>query len=113
MRETHDTRCARVHTTRCTHNPTPLCFLPDWPGRPAPHRAPPRQPFTPDDHSKVVPLLPIPNRKVKRLRADDSGRSSVKVGHRQALIPKTPLAIASGVLLLQYASVRVSVPDVG
>ncbi|MBP6020731.1 MAG: hypothetical protein KA735_14690, partial [Burkholderiaceae bacterium] len=29
-------------------------------------------------------------RKVKRLRADDSGRTSVKVGHRQALIPKPP-----------------------
>src|SRR4030067_1004142 len=25
-----------------------------------------------DDHSELVPLLPIPNRTVKRLRADDS-----------------------------------------
>ena len=41
----------------------------------------------PDDHSKVVPLLPIPNRTVKRLSADDSADSRVKVGHRQALIP--------------------------
>ena len=39
----------------------------------------------PDDHSEVVPLLPIPNRKVKRLSADDSAGSRVKVGHRQAL----------------------------
>ena len=39
----------------------------------------------PDDHSKVVPLLPIPNRTVKRLSADDSAGSRVKVGHRQAL----------------------------
>ena len=39
----------------------------------------------PDDHSKLVPLLPIPNRTVKRLRADDSAGSRVKVGHRQAL----------------------------
>ena len=39
----------------------------------------------PDDHSKLVPLLPIPNRKVKRLSADDSAGSRVKVGHRQAL----------------------------
>jgi hypothetical protein len=39
----------------------------------------------PDDHSKVVPLLPIPNRTVKRLCADDSADSRVKVGHRQAL----------------------------
>ena len=39
----------------------------------------------PDDHSKVVPLLPIPNRTVKRLSADDSADTRVKVGHRQAL----------------------------
>src|SRR5690606_24934138 len=39
---------------------------------------------------KVVPRLPIPNRTVKRLSADDSGRTSVKVGHRQALIPQNP-----------------------
>ena len=38
----------------------------------------------PDDHSEVVPLLPIPNRTVKRLSADDSAGSRVKVGHRQA-----------------------------
>ena len=38
-----------------------------------------------DDHSKLVPLLPIPNRTVKRLSADDSAGSRVKVGHRQAL----------------------------
>ena len=40
----------------------------------------------PDDHSEVVPLLPIPNRTVKRLSADDSAGSRVKVGHRQATI---------------------------
>ena len=40
----------------------------------------------PDDHSEVVPLLPIPNRTVKRLCADDSAGSRVKVGHRQATI---------------------------
>ena len=44
----------------------------------------------PDDHSEVVPLLPIPNRTVKRFRADDSADSRVKVGHRQAFKPKTP-----------------------
>ena len=45
----------------------------------------------PDDHSEVVPLLPIPNRTVKRLCADDSAVSRVKVGHRQALTaPNTP-----------------------
>ena len=44
----------------------------------------------PDDHSEVVPLLPIPNRTVKRLSADDSADSRVKVGHRQALTAQTP-----------------------
>ena len=39
------------------------------------------RPFMPDDHSEVVPLLPIPNRTVKRLSADDSAGSRVKVGH--------------------------------
>jgi hypothetical protein len=39
----------------------------------------------PDDHSDVVPLLPIPNRTVKRVSADDSADSRVKVGHRQAI----------------------------
>jgi hypothetical protein len=38
----------------------------------------------PDDHSESVPPLPIPNRTVKRLRADDSAATSVKVGYRQA-----------------------------
>ena len=42
----------------------------------------------PDDHSEVVPLLPIPNRTVKRLSADDSADSRVKVGHRQAIYSK-------------------------
>ena len=45
----------------------------------------------PDDHSKLVPLLPISNRTVKRLSADDSADSRVKVGHRQASnSPKRP-----------------------
>ena len=44
----------------------------------------------PDDHSEVVPLLPIPNRTVKRLCADDSADSRVKVGHRQAINPEAP-----------------------
>ncbi len=51
----------------------------------------------PDDHSKLVPLLPIPNRTVKRLRADDSADSCVKVGHRQALmLTKPPLCEQAG-----------------
>ena len=53
----------------------------------------------PDDHSKLVPLLPIPNRTVKRLSADDSAGSRVKVGHRQAITAlKTPTQ-GVGVLL--------------
>ncbi len=61
----------------------------------------PLQPVMPDDHSKVAPLLPIPNRTVKRLRADDSAVSRVKVGHRQAVIAKQPREFnALGVLLL-------------
>jgi hypothetical protein len=37
---------------------------------------------------------------VKRLCADDSGCTSVKVGHRQALIPKRPnIKTCWGVLL--------------
>ena len=49
-----------------------------------------QQPVMPDDHSKLVPLLPIPNRTVKRLRADDSADPCVKVGHRQAVMLETP-----------------------
>ena len=44
----------------------------------------------PDDHSDLVPLLPIPNRTVKRVSADDSADSRVKVGHRQAITVKSP-----------------------
>src|SRR5690606_35976545 len=52
----------------------------------------------PDDHSEVVPLLPIPNRTVKRLCADDSADSRVKVGHRQAVIARRPV-YGRGVLI--------------
>src|SRR6185503_1128019 len=48
------------------------------------------QQVMPDDHSEVVPLLPIPNRTVKRLCADDSADSRVKVGHCQATIRERP-----------------------
>src|SRR5438309_5437651 len=50
-----------------------------------------RQQVKPDDHSEVVPLLPIPNRTVKRLCADDSADSRVKVGHCQAIIQNAPV----------------------
>ena len=62
----------------------------------APERAG-SHPLMPDDHSKLVPLLPIPNRTVKRLCADDSAGSRVKVGHRQALTARIPpLSLWSG-----------------
>ena len=44
----------------------------------------------PDDHSELEPPLPIPNRTVKRLHADDSADTRVKVGNRQAPL-KNPL----------------------
>ena len=44
----------------------------------------------PDGHSKLVPPLPIPNRTVKQLCADDSAATSVKVGYRQACYIKKP-----------------------
>ena len=46
------------------------------------------QQVMPDDHSEVEPLLPIPNRTVKRFSADDSAATRVKVGHRQATLPQ-------------------------
>ena len=42
-----------------------------------------------DDHSELVPLLPISNRTVKRLCADDSVHTYVKVGHRQTPYKQT------------------------
>jgi hypothetical protein len=64
----------------------------------------------PDDHSKLVPPLPIPNRTVKRLRADDSAATSVKVGHRQAVIPKKPHPLMS-VGLFALRSLKKAVQD--
>ena len=60
-----------------------------------------------DDHSELAPLLPIPNRTVKRLCADDSVHTYVKVGHRQtpinrkALLVRAFLFMVSGVDLLE------------
>eukprot|EP01041_Mallomonas_annulata_P024467 gene24467-45230_t len=50
----------------------------------------------PDDHSELVPLLPIPNRTVKRLSANDSADTRVKVGHRQAISQVNPLQKCRG-----------------
>src|SRR5437899_10076650 len=54
----------------------------------------------PGDHSELEPPLPIPNRSVKQLRADDSADTRVKVGHRQALIPQNPQPQRLGVFAL-------------
>ena len=53
----------------------------------------------PDDHSKSVPPLPIPNRTVKRYYADDSAATSVKVGYRQASYSEKPRTAMYGVFL--------------
>ena len=53
----------------------------------------------PDDHSDVVPLLPIPNRTVKRVSADDSAGSRVKVGHRQATPTAKKASVKTGAFL--------------
>ena len=60
----------------------------------------------PDDHSKVVPLLPIPNRTVKRLSADDSADSRVKVGHRQAITAANAQSEMTG--RFAFGGVRIS-----
>ena len=71
---------------------TPTLLLPNLRRLPAP--APPERQttrqFMPDDHSDLVPPLPIPNRTVKRICADDSAATSVKVGHRQANYEANP-----------------------
>ena len=62
---------------------------------------PVRQQVMPDDHSELVPPLPIPNRTVKRLHADDSAGSRVKVGNRQAVTPQKALLNRAGLFALQ------------
>jgi uncharacterized protein YfaT (DUF1175 family) len=66
-----------------------MALLPDWGRLPVQ--------VMPDDHSKSVPPLPIPNRTVKRYYADDSAATSVKVGYRQASYKKKNPASNSGV----------------
>ena len=61
-----------------------------------------RQQVLPDDHSKLAPLLPISNRTVKRLSADDSAGSRVKVGHRQASNSPKRLTVRWGVFFRRH-----------
>ena len=65
-----------------------------WPQANKPR--PVQQKFMPDDHRDLEPLLPIPNRTVKQVSADDSAGSRVKVGQRQALIAKRPVILVLG-----------------
>ena len=67
-------------------------------------------PFMSDDHSKVVPLLPIPNRTVKRFCADDSAGSRVKVGHRQTLTASISPTDLNSVGLLCLVKTSCQVP---
>ena len=62
----------------------------------------------PDDHSDVVPLLPIPNRTVKRVSADDSADTRVKVGHRQAFIAAKARLIRDGLFVFQTLNMQPS-----
>ena len=50
-------------------------------------------------HSALDPPLPIPNRAVKRSRADDSMHSYAKVGHCQAPHKKKPRSLESGLFI--------------
>jgi hypothetical protein len=69
----------------------------NWPSRPrASQHSRGGNKLKPDDHSEVVPLLPIPNRTVKRLCADDSADSRVKVGHRQATNTRVKRPVFAG-----------------
>lgn len=95
-----------THAYHTTVSDLTCASCPDWPRPPQPAC---RQPFTLDDHSKVVPRLPIPNRTVKRLCADDSWHSPVKVGHRQALTPQSPrISTDAGALLFVNSHKRLS-----
>ena len=76
-----------IHTTQN------YCFFQDWLRCEAT-----QQPPLPDDHSESVPPLPIPNRTVKRLYADDSADSRVKVGNRQAPSSQKPPSERRGFL---------------
>ena len=61
----------------------------------APQTVPASHPALPCGHSVLEPPLPIPNRTVKRDRADDSAATRAKVGHRKAplLVSPQPLPL--------------------
>ena len=54
-------------------------------------------------HSELVPRLPIPNRTVKRLSADDSVDTHVKVGHRQTPLTEPLILTYRGLFICLLA----------
>lgn len=59
-------------------------------------------------HSALDPPLPIPNRAVKRSRADDSVHSHAKVGHCQAPYNKKAPALASRGFFYRMSDIEMS-----
>ena len=60
----------------------------------------------PDENSECEPPDPIPNSEVKPLSADGSvGFPHVRVGHRQALNTKPPIALQLGVFLYEVSNI--------
>ena len=60
----------------------------------------------PDEDSECEPPDPIPNSEVKPLSADGSvGFPHVRVGHRQALNTKPPIALQLGVFLYEVFNI--------
>ena len=60
----------------------------------------------PDENSECEPPDPIPNSEVKPLSADGSvGFPHVRVGHRQALNTKPPIALQLGVFLYEVFNI--------
>ena len=63
-----------------------------------------RKPVLPDDNRVLEPPDPFPNSEVKQYIADGSvGLPHVRVGHRQAFIPKRLIPIGMG---LFYAKTK-------
>jgi hypothetical protein len=75
-------------------------LLGDCMSRDAPHTS------LPGEHRELVPPDPIPNSVVKRFIADGSvGFPHVRVGHRQALIPKSRSSSSYGIFFVsEFAS---------
>ena len=60
-------------------------------------------------YSNLGPLLPIPNRTVKRVCADDSVHSHAKVGHRQTIPAKARSLQGVGLFLQPRRPLRISI----